>query len=108
MIKIIQINGYREDNTGDITKTENIIWFGNNVKKNNGEINLVTGDAGIKNVPLEMYQKLEYSQMATVLATCGKNGNCIIKHFLPYINEFRTFESNGLHVNYIFCYFCQF
>ena len=26
--------------------------------------------------------------MATVMATCGINGNCVIKHFLPYINSY--------------------
>lgn len=101
---------FGRDGTGDITKHKNILSFREDTQKIfNGRINLVTGDAGTKNVPLNIYQKIDYSQMATVIATCGINGNCVIKHFLPYINEFPiSSKAGGFFINYIYCYYILF
>jgi 23S rRNA U2552 (ribose-2'-O)-methylase RlmE/FtsJ len=80
--------GQKTDNyhtgTGDITISENIIWYRKNVQN----VNLVTGDAGLPDgVPLFIMQKLDYAQMVIVLATLSIGGQCVVKCFLPHINK---------------------
>lgn len=44
-----------------------------------------------------------------VAAVSAKDGNCIIKHFLPYIPDIPvTEQANGLFINYIYLYYLMF
>ncbi len=96
------------DKTGDITKSENIRWYHQYVKEW-AKPNLVTGDAGIQTDNSAIYQKLELSQVLMVAAVSAKGGNCIIKHFLPYIPEIpETKTANGFFMNYIYLYYLMF
>jgi len=96
------------DQTGDITKSENIKWYHQYVKEWT-KPNLVTGDAGIQSDNPAIYQKLELAQVLMVAAVSAKGGNCIIKHFLPYIPDIpETKEANGFFVNYLYLYYLMF
>ncbi len=96
------------DQTGDITKSENIKWYHQYVKEW-AKPNLVTGDAGLQSSNPEIYQKLELAQVLMVAAVSAKDGNCIIKHFLPYIPDIPvTEQANGLFINYIYLYYLMF
>ena len=96
------------DQTGDITKSENIKWYHQYVKEWT-KPNLVTGDAGIQSDNPEIYQKLELAQVLMVAAVSAKDGNCIIKHFLPYIPDIPvTEQANGFFINYIYLYYLMF
>lgn len=98
---------YGEDDTGDITNFKNIKWFKDYYK--NIDLDLVTGDAGTFSEDLELLQKLDFSQMCLVMAVSNKGSNCIIKHFLPYINQFKESKfSSGFFINYIYVYFLYF
>ena len=96
------------DNTGDITKSINIKWYRQYVNEWD-KPNLVTGDAGIQsNNPL-IYQKLELAQVLMVASVSRKGGNCIIKHFLPYITDIpETEHANGFFINYVYLYYLMF
>ncbi len=96
------------DQTGDITKSANIKWYHQYVKEW-AKPNLVTGDAGIQSDNPIIYQKLELAQVLMVAAVSAKGGNCIIKHFLPYIpNIEETYQANGFFINYIYLYYLMF
>jgi hypothetical protein len=96
------------DETGDITNSANIKWYHQYVKEWE-KPNLVTGDAGIQSSSPVIYQKLELAQVLMVAAVSQKGGNCIIKHFLPYIPEIEeTKEANGFFMNYIYLYYLMF
>jgi hypothetical protein len=96
------------DQTGDITKSENIRWYHQYVKEW-AKPNLVTGDAGLQSDNPEIYQKLELAQVLMVAAVSAKGGNCIIKHFLPYIPDIpETKDANGFFINYIYLYYLMF
>jgi hypothetical protein len=96
------------DNTGDITKSINIKWYRQYVNEWD-KPNLVTGDAGIQsNNPL-IYQKLELAQVLMVASVSRKGGNCIIKHFLPYVTDIpETEQANGFFINYLYLYYLMF
>ena len=96
------------DQTGDITKSANIKWYHQYVKEW-AKPNLVTGDAGIKSYNPIINQKLELAQVLMVAAVSAKGGNCIIKHFLPYIPDIpETKEANGFFINYLYLYYLMF
>ena len=106
---------YGADNTGDITKSKNVLWFKEYLQQwredNNTKINLVTGDAGIAKDSLDLLdlQKLEYGQMAMVAASSNKGSNCVIKHWLPYMNTIEnSSKATGYFVSLIYCYYLMF
>ena len=96
------------DETGDITKAENIRWYHQYVKEWD-KPDLVTGDAGLQSDNPLIYQKLELAQVVMVAGVSQKGGNCIIKHFLPYIPDIpETEHSNGFFINYLYLYYLMF
>jgi hypothetical protein len=82
---------YGEDLTGDITVSKNMRWYRQYVN-NWDKPNLVTGDAGLKSSNPIIYQKLELGQVLMVASVSQKGGNCIVKHFLPYIPSINETE----------------
>jgi 23S rRNA U2552 (ribose-2'-O)-methylase RlmE/FtsJ len=94
------------EGTGDVTVSNNIRWYRENVTN----VNLVTGDAGLPDTAsLLLMQKLDYGQMAIVLATLAKGGNCVVKCFLPYMNK-QPNSNNALecYVNILHTYSVYF
>lgn len=102
------------DDTGDITKSANVRWFRDYmekfVRKGGEPIHLVTGDAGmVGDIPLVELQKIEYAQMCMVAATSSIGGNCVIKHFLHYLNAYpNSYEGSGFMVSFIYIYYLMF
>lgn len=100
------------DNTGDITKIQNLKWYHQYTQKwvkESGKIDLVLGDGGIQSDDIIINQKLEYSQLFMVLATASYGSNCVIKHFLPYVRKIPiSFESGGYFVNLLYLYHLMF
>ena len=102
------------DDTGDITKSANVRWFRDYmerfVKKGGQPIHLVTGDAGmVGDIPLVELQKIEYAQMCMVAATSSIGGNCVIKHFLHYLNAYpNSYEGSGFMISFIYIYYLMF
>ena len=106
---------YGSDDTGDITKSKNIKWLKTYLedkykKSKLGKLKLVTGDAGMnKDIELEYMHKLDMAQVVNVLACSMKGGNCIIKHFLPYINVHKqSIHSLALYINLMHLYYSYF
>lgn len=107
---------YGADNTGDITSIKNIKWFkqflSDKFPSQNEEtkLHLITGDAGIKgDLPLYISQRLDLAQVVMVLSCLSEGGNCVIKHFLPYVASIpESSEGSGLYVNIIYLYYCYF
>jgi hypothetical protein len=100
------------DNTGDITKINNLQWYRQYCQKwvkESGKIDLVLGDGGIQSDDIIINQKLEYSQLFMVLATASYGSNCVIKHFLPYVRKIPiSLESGGYFVNLLYLYHLMF
>jgi len=112
-----------EDNTGDITRVENIKWYRENIKnkfldknkekdkdKEYEKLDLIVGDGGI-NTGLDplMLQKLDLAQALMVLACSSKGGACVIKHFTPYIKRHTgTYEASGFFLGFIYLYYIAF
>ena len=100
------------DDTGDITSIDNLKWYRNYCKKwekETGKIDLILGDGGIQSNDIIENQKLEYSQLFTVLGTASIGSNCIIKHFLPYLRRIpKTLKSGGYFSNLIYVYYLMF
>ena len=96
------------DETGDITKAENIRWYHQYVKEWD-KPDLITGDAGLQSDNPLINQKLELAQAVMVAGVSQKGGNCIIKHFLTYNpNIPETEHSNGFFINYLYLYYLMF
>lgn len=96
------------DETGDITKAENIRWYHQYVKEWD-KPDLITGDAGLQTDNPLIYQKLELAQVVMVAGVSQKGGNCIIKHFLPYMPDIpETEQANGFFINYLYLYYLMF
>jgi hypothetical protein len=116
-----------EDNTGDITRIENIKWYREYIKnkfldknkekdkekdkdKEYEKLDLIVGDGGI-NTGLDplMLQKLDLAQALMVLACSSKGGACVIKHFTPYIKRHTgTYEASGFFLGFIYLYYVAF
>jgi hypothetical protein len=110
-----------EDNTGDITRVENIKWYREYIKnkfldknkekdKEYEKLDLIVGDGGI-NTGLDplMLQKLDLAQALMVLACSSKGGACVIKHFTPYIKRHTgTYEASGFFLGFIYLYYVAF
>ena len=106
---------FGEDDTGDITKSENVRWFSDYMRsfvtKGGQPIHLVTGDAGIAspNINYVDLQKLEFGQMCMVVATSSIGSNCVIKHFLHYLNMYpQSYKGSGYMVSFIYIYYLMF
>ena len=69
--------------TGDILDIDNIIYYRNTY--NDKSINLVTGDAGIPyiNTDDNLSDRLLISEMIIMLSILKKNGNFVLKIYLP-------------------------
>jgi hypothetical protein len=107
---------YGEDDTGDLTRSSTIKWMRTFLHDKYGEdkpigpLKLVTGDAGINSdASLTVIQKIDLAQAITVLACSMKGGNCIIKHFLPFIPSYPdSRDSTSLYVNIMYLYYSCF
>lgn len=108
---------YGKDGTGDLTKSSTIKWMQDflhnkyNAKDNNiGPLQLITGDGGLSTEqPLLLMQRLDLAQVLTVLACSMKGGNCVVKHFLPYIaNKPESRDGNALYFNIFYLYYSCF
>ncbi len=96
------------DDTGDFTITENQRWYRQYIKEF-GKLDLITGDAGIFSDNPSIFQKLELAQVCMVAGLLSKGGNCVIKHFLPYVRKVpSTYYATGLFVNYMYLYYLMF
>ena len=98
------------DNTGDITRTENIKWYRNYNTRKWGQPHIIIGDGGLKTDldPL-LLQKLDLAQVIAVLACSGKGGVCVIKHFTPYIKRHKgTYEASGFFIGFLYLYYLAF
>ena len=113
------------DNTGDITKINNIKWFKKYIDtkwlKNNGEKNkdgkaakldLIIGDGGLGADTNSIYnlQKLDLAQVINVIACSSVGGSCVIKHFTSYmINKPKeTIDATSFFISFIYLYYICF
>ena len=97
---------FGKDGTGDITTTKNLRWFRDYCKEwtKNGKIDFVTGDGGIVGNLVKL-QSLEFAQMCMAVGCLSKGGNCVVKHFLPYVQDIPESEdANGFFINLIYIY----
>lgn len=98
-----------KDDTGDITKTENMKWYREYVKKWSKKVDIITGDGGIDSIDIEIVQKLDLAQLFMVLSVGTKGSNCVIKTFLPYIRKVpETYYASGLYMNILYLYYLFF
>ena len=96
------------DDTGDITNSANQRWY-RQYAKEFGPIDLVTGDGGILSDNPIIFQKLDYAQMCMVASLSSRGGNCVIKHFLPYVRRAPiSYYGYGLFINYLYLYNLMF
>ena len=99
---------YGVDDTGDITNSANQRWY-RQYAKEFGPIDLVTGDGGILSDNPLIFQKLDYAQMCMVASLSSRGGNCVIKHFLPYVRRAPiSYYGYGLFINYLYLYNLMF
>jgi len=102
------------DNTGDITNTKNIKWFRKYINdkwiSKSESLDLITSDAGAGSASTAyILQKLELSQVIATIACSSIGGNCIIKHFSPYITTIpETLDATSFFVSYIYLYYITF
>ena len=106
-----------EDNTGDITKVDNIKWYKKYIhnewlqKEKHDKLDFICGDGGLStdtNNPL-LLQKLDLAQVVTVLACSSVGGSCCIKHFTPYIKRYTdTYEASGFFIGFLYLYYLSF
>jgi len=105
---------FGKDNTGDITKVENILNIRDKFK--DIHLDLITGDAGLganENISQEdatyNLQKLDYAQMVVVANIAKKGTNCCIKCFTNYMkgNDLMN-KSFGLYLSIIKMYTLMF
>lgn len=107
---------YGADKTGDLTRSSTIKWMREFLHEKYGEdkpigpLKLVTGDAGINSdAPLSIIQRIDLAQAVTVLACSMKGGNCIIKHFLPYIAGYEESKyATAFYLNVMYLYYSCF
>jgi hypothetical protein len=106
------------DNTGDITRRRNVLWFRDYIDKwcksvksiKSNKLGLILGDGGLspENEPI-LLQKLELAQVIMVAACSMLGGHCVIKHFTPFIvNKPETVEACGFFMSYIYVYYILF
>jgi len=83
---------YGNDNTGDITKYENLQYY----RKHHNDYDLVTAGCGSCNN--DEKDILSYAQYLMIFSCCKKGGNAIIKRIFPIEN---TQELNMLYLFYL-------
>ena len=119
------------DNTGDITNVNNIKSIMNTVKKHwlggsgsdGSKLDLIISDGSIsRNINSQpnsqsnssYIQKLDLAQLITVIACSSMDGNCCVKHYIPYkdINSMddtnATIESGSFFIGYLYMYYIAF
>jgi hypothetical protein len=102
------------DNTGDITNTKNIKWLSKYINdkwlSKGVSLDLITGDAGTGSESSALIlQKLDLGQAIATVACSSIGGNCIIKHFSPYITtNSETLDATSFFVSYIYLYYITF
>jgi hypothetical protein len=111
------------DNSGDITKVNNIKWFRKyintkwinhtktNMNTNSDKLDLIIGDGGLSADTNSAYilQKLDLAQVITVIASSCIGGSCVIKHFTSYmINKPETLEATSFFISFIYLYYIYF
>ena len=105
---------FGKDNTGDITKVDNVLEIRNKFKNIN--LDLITGDAGLganENISQEdstyNLQKLDYAQLVLVANVAKEGTNCCIKCFTNYMkgNDLMN-KSFGLYLSIIKMYTLMF
>ena len=103
---------FGEDDTGDITISENIRWYRKYGREWCPKIDLITGDAGIgynENITLIQLQKLDYSQFLMGIALAQKGSSCIFKHFSYF--DFKipnSLSGSGYFTGFMYLYFLLF
>jgi hypothetical protein len=125
-----------EDNTGDITNVNNIKSIMNDIKRKNTndnenmkmntnatKIDLIISDGSLSIETNSLYiQKLDLSQLISVIACSSIGGACCVKHFIPYRNldtleghtpihkedTNNTESSSGFFINYLYMYYIAF
>ena len=100
-----------KDNTGDITKPENLRNIKQFIIKNNVKLDLVTGDAGlaVRESDLELLQKIDLAQALGSAYLTDINKHVVLKHFTPFIiNLQESRDSTGFFVSLIYFYACCF
>ena len=99
-----------EDDTGDITRINNIKYFKNFIKKQNFDCNLVTGDIGTnKETNLINLVKLEYYQIVNAINLCSIDTNIVLKSFLPLVgNNIESIKLNSVYISYYYLLYLLF
>jgi 23S rRNA U2552 (ribose-2'-O)-methylase RlmE/FtsJ len=102
------------DNTGDITRRRNVLWFRDYVKKwvssDGNKMNLMVGDGGLSTEEnATLLQRLDVGQMVMVMACLSVGGHCVMKHFTPYIKRHEsTYNASGFFIGFLYVYFLLF
>lgn len=103
------------DNTGDITRVNNIKSFKKYIDtkwlKEGSTLDLIIGDGGLSadTNPAYVLQKLDLAQVITVVACSSIGGSCVIKHFTSYmINKPETLEATSFFISFIYLYYIAF
>ena len=103
------------DNTGDITRVNNIKSFKKYIetkwlKQGNTHLDLIIGDGGLGPTnPAYILQKLDLAQLITVLACSSIGGACVIKHFTSYmIDKPETIDATSFFISFIYLYYIAF
>jgi hypothetical protein len=110
------------DNTGDITRVNNIKSFkkyidtkwltqGQKGTKETPHLDLIIGDGGLSADTNSAYvlQKLDLAQVITVIACSSLGGSCVIKHFTSYmINKPETLEATSFFISFMYLYYIAF
>lgn len=103
------------DNTGDITRVNNIKFFKKYIDtkwlKQGATLDLIIGDGGLSADTNSAYvlQKLDLAQVITVIACSSIGGSCVIKHFTSYmINKPETLEATSFFISFMYLYYIAF
>ena len=100
---------FGEDNTGDLTKSKNILFIRDKFK--DVHFDLITGDGGVGNDNLTndemayIMQKLDFGQMVMTMNIAKKGSNCCIKCFTNNMKDnLMMHKSFGLYLSIIKTY----
>lgn len=78
---------FAPDESGDITKIQNIKYYGDKYCK---DVSLITSDCGLAfsfNKPDDHFLKLYYSQSLFILLNLPKGGNFVAKYIMPVVSN---------------------
>jgi hypothetical protein len=97
-----------EDDTGDITSSDNVRWYREYIHKwaEKDKVDVVTGDGGLEiTASTTDLQRLDYAQFLLAAATNSIGGSCIIKTFTPFLgSKPETRKASGFFVGLTFLY----